>query len=197
MAEDEADETEEVARSRHWGNEANVGKLGKGSPVRRSTAPEESGWGNEANVGRSEGRGQSLQAEDASRNSQTRETMAKNVSGTKRNAQTTETTRPAGRGMDRSGNNKKNTNITNRPDDERVTPRASRGSDISGQTEKQKKLGGGKIPGVGGRTMNRRKNEKLNIDIDDVAERPNRGASSGTNKSPRILQKNRKSKRAA
>jgi bacterioferritin len=197
MAEDEADESEEVAMSRHWGNEANVGKLGKGSPVRRSTAPEESGWGNEVNVGRSEGRGQSLQAEEASRNSQTRETMAKNISGTKRNAQTTETTRPAGRGMDRSGNNKKNTNITNRPDDERVTPRASRGGDISGQTEKQKKLGGGKIPGVGGRTMNRRKNEKLNIDIDDVAERPNRGASSGTNKSPRILQKNRKSKRAA
>jgi bacterioferritin len=58
MAEDEADETEEVGMSRHWGNEANVGKLGKGTPVRRSTAPKETGWGNEHLVGRGEAHGQ-------------------------------------------------------------------------------------------------------------------------------------------
>ena len=59
MDEDEADESEEVAISRHWGNEANVGKLGKGSPVRRSTAPKETGWGNEHHVGRGEAHGRS------------------------------------------------------------------------------------------------------------------------------------------
>ncbi len=53
------------------------------------------------------------------------------------------------------------------------------------------------IGGVSGRTMNRRRNESLDIDTDDVAERSNRGASSGTNRSPRIMQKNRKNKRAA
>jgi bacterioferritin len=59
MDEDEADETEEVATSRKWGNEANVGKLGKGSPVRRSTAPKETGWGNEHIVAGGEGHGRS------------------------------------------------------------------------------------------------------------------------------------------
>ena len=251
---EESSDIEEGTSTRDWGNESNVGQRGAGSPVRRTTAPDETGWGNERNVGRSENRNQPAQANDRSRNSQIRESeeMGRNSSGTKRNAQTTGTTRQAGRGIDRSGNDKKNTNITNRPDDERVTPKAPRGSDISGQTEKQKKLGSGNlanalgrsaadrdsrrdaqqstrgearssrdrgaskeynenqiglrganapgsgnIPGVSGRTMNRRKNESLDINTDDVAERPNRGASSGTNKSPRILQKNRKSKRAA
>jgi hypothetical protein len=59
MDEDEVDETEEVATSRKWGNEANVGKLGKGSPVRRSTAPKETGWGNEHLVAGGEGHGRS------------------------------------------------------------------------------------------------------------------------------------------
>jgi len=58
MDEDEDDETVEVA-SANWGNEVNVGKLGKGSPVRRSTAPKETGWGNEHLVGRGEGHGRS------------------------------------------------------------------------------------------------------------------------------------------
>lgn len=240
---EESDELTEETASRDWGNESNIGKRGKGSPVRTSTAPEESGWGNEVNIGRSEGRGQGRQAEDRARSAQRREApeMAR-ISNT----------RQASRGIDRSGNDRKNTNITNRPDDERVTPRAARGTDIGGRTEKQKNLGSGNlanalgrsaadrdtrreaqqttrsearpardrgaskkynedqiglrgankpgagnIPGVGGRPMNRRKNESLDIDTDDVAERPNRGASMGTNRSPRVLQKNRKSKRAA
>jgi bacterioferritin len=242
-------DTGEETSTRDWGNESNVGKGGKGSPIRTSTAPEERGWGNEANVGNSEGGNRSRQADDRSRATQTGADMARSNSGTKRNA---ETTRQAGRGIDRSGNDKKNTNVTNRPDDERVTPRAARGSDISGRTEKQKNIGSGNlanalgrsaadrdtrregqqstrseargardrgasknysenqigvrgsnkpgagnIPGVSGRPMNRRKNESLDINTDDVAERPNRGASMGTNRSPRILQKNRKSKRAA
>ncbi len=52
------------------------------------------------------------------------------------------------------------------------------------------------IGGVSGRPMNRR-SDPADIDEDDVAEASNEGASSGTNRTPKILQKNRKSKRAA
>ena len=179
---------------RDWGNESNVGMRGNGSPVRRSTAPKESGWGNEQNVG-------------SHNQSSERETSG--------------TSKQASRGIDRSGSDKKNTNITNRRDED-VTPRAARGKDVSGQVGRSaadrqakdrgasKKYNGGSlglrgesappasnIPGVSGRPMNRRKNESLDIDTDDVAERPNSGGASGRNRSPRIIQKNRKSKRAA
>jgi bacterioferritin (cytochrome b1) len=49
---EESDETEEETSTRDWGNESNVGKLGKGNPVRRSTAPKATDWGNEQNIGK-------------------------------------------------------------------------------------------------------------------------------------------------
>ena len=52
------------------------------------------------------------------------------------------------------------------------------------------------LPGVGGRTMNRRRTAD-DIDETDVAKRPNAGGSGGTNRSSKILNKNRKGKRAA
>jgi bacterioferritin len=52
------------------------------------------------------------------------------------------------------------------------------------------------LPGVGGRTMNRRRAAD-EIDENDVAKRPNSGASGGTNRSAKILNKTRKGKRAA
>ncbi len=51
------------------------------------------------------------------------------------------------------------------------------------------------LPGVGGRTMNRRRPVD-DIDETDVAERSNAGGSRGTNRSPKIMNKTRK-KRAA
>jgi bacterioferritin len=170
-AREETESSQKTAR--HWGNESNIGKQGKGAPVRRSTAPEESGWGNEHNVGKkiqnSEEPGRPL-AEGGRRSDDGQREI---------------------RGMSK---NQKNTNVTNRSV-ERATPRVARGGDIGEQTGKRKAPGNGNTPGVGGRPMNRRKNESL--DINDVAERPNRGGASGGNRSPRILQKNRKSKRAA
>lgn len=53
-----------------------------------------------------------------------------------------------------------------------------------------------KIPVTGGRTMNRR-NDREEIDTDDVADAPIPGASTGGTRSPKVLEKNRKSKRAA
>lgn len=53
------------------------------------------------------------------------------------------------------------------------------------------------IGGVGGRTMNRRKNEAAEIDTDDVAESPRSGASRGGTRSPKLIQKNRKNKKVA
>jgi bacterioferritin len=52
------------------------------------------------------------------------------------------------------------------------------------------------LPGVGGRTMNRRRTSD-EVDENDVARRSNAGASSGTNRSPKVTNKNRKNKRAA
>jgi bacterioferritin len=52
------------------------------------------------------------------------------------------------------------------------------------------------LPGVSGRTMNRRRTAD-DIDETDVAKRPNAGGSGGTNRSSKILNKNRKGKRAA
>lgn len=60
----------------------------------------------------------------------------------------------------------------------------------------QSRGGTSNLPGVSGRPMNRRGNRD-EIDTDDVAESSNAGGSGGTNRSPKILQKNRKSKRAA
>jgi len=56
--------------------------------------------------------------------------------------------------------------------------------------------GASNLPGVSGRPMNRRSNRD-EIDTDEIADRPNAGGSGGTNRSPKILQKNRKGKRAA
>jgi bacterioferritin len=53
---------------------------------------------------------------------------------------------------------------------------------------------GSNLPGVGGRTMNRRRTAD-DIDKDDVAKQPNAGGSGGTNRSAKIL--NKKGKRAA
>jgi bacterioferritin len=52
------------------------------------------------------------------------------------------------------------------------------------------------LPGVGGRTMNRRRTSD-EVDESEVARRGNAGASSGTNRSPKVTNKNRKNKRAA
>lgn len=52
------------------------------------------------------------------------------------------------------------------------------------------------LPGVSGRTMNRRRTED-EIDTDDVARRTNPGASAGTNRSSKIVNKNRKNRRVA
>ncbi len=53
-------------------------------------------------------------------------------------------------------------------------------------------------PGASGRPMNRRKDiEEDNLAPRDVARKPNSGASSGGTRSPKVLQKNRKGKRAA
>jgi bacterioferritin len=52
------------------------------------------------------------------------------------------------------------------------------------------------LPGVSGRTMNRRRTAD-DIDETDVAKRPNTGGSGGTNRSPKIHNKTRKGKRAA
>src|SRR6266567_313421 len=54
----------------------------------------------------------------------------------------------------RSGNDRKNTNVTNRSRDERVTPKAPR----SGGAEDRK------TPGASGRPMNRRGNESVDVD---------------------------------
>jgi bacterioferritin len=60
FSEDEdSEETEEETSTRDWGNESNVGKLGKGSPVRRSTAPKATDWGNEQNIGKAGDRSKS------------------------------------------------------------------------------------------------------------------------------------------
>jgi bacterioferritin len=165
---EEGDDTIEETSTRDWGNETNVGKRGKGSPVRTSTAPKDSSWGNEQNASKSGSSGR--KGDDRLRTA-----VEKERSGSKGGSQESS----------RSGNDRKNTNITNRSRDERVTPKSPRAGDSRD----------GKTPGASGRPMNRRRNES--VDVDDVAERPNRGASMGTNRSPRILQKNRKSKRAA
>ena len=53
-------------------------------------------------------------------------------------------------------------------------------------------------PGASGRPMNRRKDiEEDDLNTDEVASRPNRGGMAGGTRSPKILQKNRKGKRAA
>jgi bacterioferritin len=52
------------------------------------------------------------------------------------------------------------------------------------------------LPGVSGRPMNRRRTAD-DIDETEVAARPNAGGSGGTNRSPKILNKTRKGKRAA
>ena len=165
---EEGDDTIEETSTRDWGNETNVGKRGKGSPVRTSTAPKDSSWGNEQNASKSGSSGR--KGDDRLRTA-----VEKERSGSKGGSQESS----------RSGNDRKNTNITNRSRDERVTPKSPRAGDSRD----------GKTPGASGRPMNRRRNEP--VDVDDVAERPNRGASMGTNRSPRILQKSRKSKRAA
>jgi bacterioferritin len=165
---EEGDDTIEETSTRDWGNETNVGKRGKGSPVRTSTAPKDSSWGNEQNASKSGSSGR--KGDDRLRTA-----VEKERSASKGGSQESS----------RSGNDRKNTNITNRSRDERVTPKSPRAGDSRD----------GKTPGASGRPMNRRRIES--VDVDDVAERPNRGASMGTNRSPRILQKNRKSKRAA
>ena len=90
----------------------------------------------------------------------------------------------------------------NRPD--RSQPTGSRGTGIPARPSNPEpsagrassKPSGANAPGVSGRPMNRRKNE-VEVDEDEVAERPNRGASSGGTRSPKIIQKNRKNKRVA
>lgn len=52
------------------------------------------------------------------------------------------------------------------------------------------------IPGVSGRPMNRRRDE-VDVEADAVAEWPILGGSSGGTRSAKLLQKNRKNKRAA
>ena len=53
-------------------------------------------------------------------------------------------------------------------------------------------------PGASGRPMNRRNDiEEDDLTPVEVASKPNRGASSGGTRSPKVLQKNRKGKRAA
>jgi bacterioferritin len=51
-------------------------------------------------------------------------------------------------------------------------------------------------PGASGRPMNRRKDIEEE-DVDEVAERPDRGGMSGGTRSPKVLQKKRKEKRVA
>lgn len=54
------------------------------------------------------------------------------------------------------------------------------------------------IGGVGGRRMNRRTaGSQEEVDFSEVAENTNAGAHTGTNRTPKILEKNRKKKRAA
>jgi bacterioferritin len=52
------------------------------------------------------------------------------------------------------------------------------------------------VPGTSGRPMNRR-SEREELDTDEVADRPNRGGMSGGTRSPKVLEKKRKNKRAA
>jgi hypothetical protein len=52
------------------------------------------------------------------------------------------------------------------------------------------------VPGSRGRTMNRREN-KDEIEIGEIADTPHNGATSGGTRSPKVLQKNRKTRRAA
>jgi len=53
-------------------------------------------------------------------------------------------------------------------------------------------------PGASGRPMNRRKDiEEDDVNAEEVASRPNRGGMGGGTRSPKILQKSRKGKRAA
>ena len=53
-------------------------------------------------------------------------------------------------------------------------------------------------PGSRGRTMNRRAKDEIERgEIADAPEAPNFGATSGGTRSPKILQKNRKNRRAA
>ncbi len=52
-------------------------------------------------------------------------------------------------------------------------------------------------PSTGGRPMNRRGVQEEEIDRDEIAAAPNAGANSGGTRSPKILEKNRKIRRAA
>lgn len=69
-------------------------------------------------------------------------------------------------------------------------------SKTSGFTPRGIEIPGRNVGGVSGRPMNRRKANDEE-DTRDVAQRENAGSSSGTNRTPKILQKNRKNKRAA
>jgi len=54
-----------------------------------------------------------------------------------------------------------------------------------------------RTPGVAGRPMNRRGMQEDEIDTDDIAASPDDGGNSGGTRSPKVLQKNRKIRRAA
>ncbi|HEU5402193.1 MAG TPA: ferritin-like domain-containing protein [Terriglobales bacterium] len=71
----------------------------------------------------------------------------------------------------------------------------SRGRNRSATSQSGRGASAG-TPGASGRPMNRRKTNE-EVDEDEIAERPNRGAMSGGTRSPKILQKNRKNKRVA
>jgi hypothetical protein len=51
------------------------------------------------------------------------------------------------------------------------------------------------VPGSTGRTMNRRRKDE--IETGEIADTPNFDATSGGTRSPKVLQKNRKTRRAA
>jgi hypothetical protein len=54
------------------------------------------------------------------------------------------------------------------------------------------------VPGSRGRTMNRRAKDVIEAgETGEIAETPNIGATSGGTRSPKVLQKNRKTRRAA
>lgn len=226
-----------------WGNEANVGQAGPSHPPRatRDNRPPSGSWGNEQNVGQQQAAGPEDRGSDENRSRQDLE----------RHSHVEEAT--AGMNKKRTQTGPENTNITNRPQQERVSPKAERGDDAAGKSKNIARSGAGNlanalgrsaadrdtrrdaqqntrgemrptrdrgaskqyneaglglqgeseppasnIGGVGGRTMNRR-GARVDEDVttDERAERPNAGGSTGTNRTPKILQKNRKSKRAA
>ncbi|HYE25859.1 MAG TPA: ferritin-like domain-containing protein [Clostridia bacterium] len=226
-----------------WGNEANIGQAGGSRPPRsiEQNRPPRGTWGNEQNVGKQQGAGRETRGSGDNRSRQDNE----------RRAHVEEAT--AGMPKKKTPTGPENTNITNRPQEEHVTPKAERGNDVSGKSKNMARSGAGNlanalgrsaadrdtrrdaqqstrgemrpardrgvskrynetglglrgesepppsnIGGVGGRTMNRRAGRAQDdISVDEVAERPNPGASTGTNRTPKILQKNRKTKRAA